>query len=113
MLQSFIDKCDSQMLSDTISSYLTDIFRTKNIRNEDCVNLYNDLLSLPHNEWIKEICCNDETCEMTVFNEYNVVQVLTEYENGTSRLFMKDGKFYWEDAAKDTGYRCAFSRMVN
>ena len=61
----------------------------------------------------QEICCNDETCEMTVFNEYNVVQVLTEYENGTSRLFMKDGKFYWEDAAKDTGYRCAFSRMVN
>ena len=62
MLQSFIDKCDSQMLSDTISSYLTDIFRTKNIRNEDCVNLYNDLLSLPHNEWIKEICCNDVNC---------------------------------------------------
>lgn len=62
MLQSFINKCDCQMLSDSISSYLTEIYKTRNIRSEDCVNLYNEMLSLPHNEWIKEICCNDVNC---------------------------------------------------
>jgi len=61
----------------------------------------------------KEICCDDETSEMTVFNEYGIVEVLTEYENGSSRLIMKEDNLYWEDAAKDTGYRCKFSKMEN
>lgn len=61
----------------------------------------------------QEICCDDETSEMTVFNEYGIVEVLTEYENGSSRLFMKEDNLYWEDAAKDTGYRCKFSKMEN
>lgn len=62
MLQSFISKCDTQLLSDTISAYLTDAYKANRLQESDCIELYNDLLSLPHNEWIREICCNDVKC---------------------------------------------------
>lgn len=63
MLQSFTYKCDIQMVSDTVSSFLIDVYkRSKNIRNEDCIALYNELLSLSHNDWIRDICFNDVKC---------------------------------------------------
>lgn len=59
----------------------------------------------------KEICCADEASTITIFNDYGIVEVITEYENGSSRLFMKEDNLYWEDAENDTGYRCKFSKM--
>ncbi len=52
--------------------------------------------------------CSDEQCMTTSGFENGIVQVTTEYKNGSSKLILINNEILWEDAAKSSGRRCRF-----
>ena len=52
--------------------------------------------------------CSDEQCMTTSGFENGIVQVTTEYKNGSCKLILINNEILWEDAAKSSGRRCRF-----
>lgn len=52
--------------------------------------------------------CADEMCLTTSGFENGIVQVTTEYNNGSSKLILINNEILWEDATKSSGRRCRF-----
>ena len=57
----------------------------------------------------KEIVYDDECCltQKGYFDSQHI-ELITEYENGTGRIYLKNNEILWEDAPKTTGARCRF-----
>ena len=63
------------------------------------------------NKKAKELVFNDECCiTYKGYHDNSHIEVYTEYEDGTGRLFMKGDELYWEDATKNVGRRCRFKK---
>lgn len=58
----------------------------------------------------QEMNCANEKRVVVESVDQDKVKITTEYENGDSRLFMKDDYLFWEDATKSVGMQCKFIR---
>ena len=63
------------------------------------------------NEKMQELVFIDECCiTYKGYHDNPHLEVYTEYENGTGRLYLKEGELYWEDTTKNVGKRCRFRK---
>ena len=56
----------------------------------------------------QEMSCTDEKSVVVENVDQDKVKITTEYENGNSRLYIKDEYLLWEDATKSVGMHCKF-----